>query len=290
MLSAVVDLLCCPVCRAPFECADRTLWCGQGHSFDLARQGYVTLLGGAGNNFRSDTSEMLAARTRFLDGGFFDPIMTAVDAQCPGGATVLDVGAGTGHYLAAAVRSSGGRGIGIDLSKLAGRLISRLDGPIGSVVADGWQPFPIADGVIDVALSIFSPRNVAEFARVLAPGGQLIVVSPTPRHLSEVVEAVGMIGVDKDKSVRIGNSMTGIFTRTERLLVEYPITLSHNQVVDVVLMGPSAFHLTESDVRTRLGGHPEPMTVTVSVTAAVYRADMRDRAESGDQADSVTDS
>ncbi|MBA4025302.1 MAG: methyltransferase type 11 [Gordonia sp.] len=278
MLSAVVDLLCCPVCRAPLELADRTLWCGQGHNFDLARQGYVTLLGGAGNSFHSDTTEMLAARTRFLDGGFFDPILRAVGAECADGATVLDVGAGTGHYLAAAVRHGGGRGVGVDLSKLAARQISRLEGPIGAIVADAWQPLPIADGVIDVALSVFSPRNVAEFARVLAPGGRLVVVSPTPRHLTEIVAAVGMIGVDKDKSVRIGNSMAGHFTRTARSLLEYPITLSHNQVVDVVLMGPSAFHLTEQDVTSRLTGHADPMTVTVSVTAAVY------------QPDSVTDS
>ncbi|MCZ4548723.1 putative RNA methyltransferase [Gordonia rubripertincta] len=278
MLSAVVDLLCCPVCRAPLELADRTLWCGQGHNFDLARQGYVTLLGGAGNSFHSDTTEMLAARTRFLDGGFFDPILRAVGAECADGATVLDVGAGTGHYLAAAVRRGGGRGVGVDLSKLAARQISRLEGPIGAIVADAWQPLPIADGVIDVALSVFSPRNVAEFARVLAPGGRLVVVSPTPRHLTEIVAAVGMIGVDKDKSVRIGNSMAGHFTRTARSLLEYPITLSHNQVVDVVLMGPSAFHLTEQDVTSRLTGHADPMTVTVSVTAAVY------------QPDSVTDS
>lgn len=273
MLSAVVDLLCCPVCRAPFECADRTLLCGRGHSFDLARQGYVTLLGGAGNNFRSDTAEMLAARTRFLDGGFFDPIMAAVCDQCPSGATILDVGAGTGHYLAAAVDSSGGRGVGLDLSKLAARQVSRITGPIGAVVADGWQPLPIADAAIDVALSIFSPRNVPEFARVLRPDGILIVVSPTPRHLAEVVETVGMIGVDKDKSERIGNSMAGHFARTERRLVEYPISLAHSEIADVVLMGPSAFHLTDGDVRARLQNTADPMIATVSVTAAVYQAD-----------------
>lgn len=273
MLSAVVDLLCCPVCRAPLECADRTLLCGRGHAFDLARQGYVTLLGGAGNNFRSDTAQMLAARTRFLDGGFFDPIMSAVSEQCPSGAAILDVGAGTGHYLDAAVASSGGRGVGLDLSKLAARQISRLPGAIGAVVADGWQPLPIADAAIDVALSVFSPRNVPEFARVLGPGGTLIVVSPTPRHLAEVVETVGMIGVDKDKSVRIGNSMAGHFTRTERRLVEYPISLTHSQIADVVLMGPSAFHLTENDVHARLADSADLMTATVSVTVATYQAE-----------------
>lgn len=273
MLSAVVDLLCCPVCRAPFEGADRNLLCGQGHGFDLAKQGYVNLLGGAGNNFRSDTAQMLAARTRFLDGGFFAPIMAAVCDKCPPGAAILDVGAGTGHYLAAAVASVSGRGVGLDLSKPAARQISRLSGSIGAVVADGWQSLPIVDASIDVALSMFSPRNIPEFARVLRPGGTLIVVSPTPRHLAEVVESVGMIGVDKDKSVRIGNSMAGHFVRTERHLLEYPISLTHSQIADVVLMGPSAFHLTERDVYTRLEGVVDPMIATVSVAVAAYQAD-----------------
>jgi 23S rRNA (guanine745-N1)-methyltransferase len=214
---------------------------------------------------------MLGARTRFLNAGFYDPILSAVRDQCPPGATVLDVGAGTGHYLSAAVDAAAGRGVGIDLSKIAARQLGRLPGEIGAVVADGWQPFPIADGVIDVALSIFSPRNIPEFARVLAPDGRLVVVSPTPRHLAELVEAVGMIGVDKDKSERIGNSMSGRFVRTERRLLEYPITPTHSEITDVILMGPSAFHLTTQDVAARLAGLADPLSVTVSVTLQVYQ-------------------
>ena len=275
MLSTVVDLLSCPVCRASLELADRTLWCAAGHSFDLARQGYVTLLGGAGSNFRSDTADMLAARTRFLDSGFFDPILSAVSRQCPPAATILEVGAGTGHYLAAAVEACGGRGVGLDLSKTAARQVSRLSDSIGAVVADGWQPFPIADEVIDVALSIFSPRNVSEFARVLRPGGTLVVVSPTPRHLGELVAQVGMIGVDKDKTERIGNSMTGHFVRTERTLVEYQIDLGHSDIADVVLMGPSAFHLTTAQVDEKLAALPDPMTVTASVTVGAYQTGLQ---------------
>lgn len=275
MLTTVVDLLRCPVCRGSLELADRTLWCPAGHGFDLARQGYVTLLGGAGSNFRSDTADMLAARTRFLERGFFDPIMSAVARQCPPAATILDVGAGTGHYLAAAVEACGGRGVGLDLSKIAARQVSRLSDSIGAVVADGWQPFPIADNAIDVALSIFSPRNVSEFARVLRPGGTLVVVSPTPRHLTELVTEVGMIGVDKDKSERIGNSMSGHFVRTERTLVEYPIELTHDDVADVVLMGPSAFHLSRAEVDAKSASLPDPVTVTASVTVAVYQTGLQ---------------
>lgn len=271
MLSAVVDLLCCPVCRAPFECADRTLWCTAGHSFDISKHGYVSLLGGGGSSFRSDTAEMLGARTRFLNAGFYAPILSAVRNQCAPGATILDIGAGTGHYLSAAVDASGGRGVGIDLSKIAARQLGRLPGEIGAVVADGWQPFPVADRVIDLVLSVFSPRNVPEFARVLRADGKLVVVTPTPRHLRELVNAVGMIGVDKEKSERIGNSMAGTFVRIERTLIEYSVALSHSEIADVVLMGPSAFHLTTGDVATKLSGLPDSVSVTVSTAVQVYQ-------------------
>ena len=34
----------CPICAAPLEQTDKTFRCGNGHSFDMARQGYVNLL------------------------------------------------------------------------------------------------------------------------------------------------------------------------------------------------------------------------------------------------------
>jgi len=41
MLPAVVDCLACPYCGLPLSAVDGAVRCARGHSFDLARQGYV---------------------------------------------------------------------------------------------------------------------------------------------------------------------------------------------------------------------------------------------------------
>src|SRR5437667_5093714 len=93
--------LCCPICAAPFELADRALRCPSGHSFDIAKQGYVNLLGsGAG-----DSKEMVAARAEFLAAGHYSPLASLVASEAarnlPRDALVVDAGCGTGYYLAA---------------------------------------------------------------------------------------------------------------------------------------------------------------------------------------------
>ena len=80
-IDAALDLLACPVCGLPLGRHDRTLRCASGHSHDLARQGYVNLLHGAAPA-NADTTEMVAARQRFLDTGAYQPIRDAVVGAC----------------------------------------------------------------------------------------------------------------------------------------------------------------------------------------------------------------
>ena len=191
--SPAVPLLC-PHCRAPLYTADTgqatlrpaALVCGSGHSFDAARQGYFNLLVGKGTVFEADSAEMVAARFAFLESGHYRPLSDAVAAavtpMLSGGArTILDSGTGTGHYLRAllddvAPTTSGLTAVGLDISKFALRRAARLNPEAINLVCDVWQPLPVADAAVDVITVIFAPRNVAEFARVLRPGGQLVVV------------------------------------------------------------------------------------------------------------------
>ena len=80
MLSDVMDLLACPHCGADLDTEDGAVLCDRGHTFDVARQGYVSLLPGSAGKITGDSAEMLAARVRFLDGHHFDPIVDAVVA------------------------------------------------------------------------------------------------------------------------------------------------------------------------------------------------------------------
>ena len=73
VLSAVLDLLRCPVCGGALEEGEGVLRCGEGHSFDIARQGYVNLVPGPG-----DSAEMVEARDAFLAAGHFARLSAAL--------------------------------------------------------------------------------------------------------------------------------------------------------------------------------------------------------------------
>ncbi|WP_346774290.1 putative RNA methyltransferase, partial [Streptomyces sp. ADI96-02] len=67
-LEPILDLLRCPVCRACLRPARGSLRCPEGHTFDIARQGYVSLLTGI-RATSGDDAAMVQARNRFLSTG-----------------------------------------------------------------------------------------------------------------------------------------------------------------------------------------------------------------------------
>ena len=277
MSAPVVELLACPNCRAPFEtegfeAGEGALLCARGHSFDIARQGYVSLVSGPPIKVTGDTADMLEHRARFLAAGYFDPIADAVAAHVHPGARVLEIGAGTGFYLHRAVDAAAGSiGIGMDVAKPAARRIARLGPAIGAIVADAWRPFPIRDAVLTHVLSIFAPRNAAEIARVLQPDGVYVVVTPTSRHLRQLVEPLGMVGVDDAKPRRLGDALSGRFERISSESVDFTMELPAADIEAVAAMGPSAFHRTPAQRADAIAALPDPMIVTASVTVACYR-------------------
>jgi 23S rRNA (guanine745-N1)-methyltransferase len=270
VLPAVTDLLRCPHCAAALSHSDRSLRCDSGHVFDVARQGYVSLLGGGGTAYVADTADMIAARTRVLGSAAYAPLLDAV-AGAASGNVIVDVGAGTGQYLAAAVTPAAGRGVGLDLSKFAARAIARSHADVGAVVADAWQDLPIAGGVADTVLSVFAPRNSAEFARILRPGGRVVVLGPGPNHLAELIDGLGMIGQDKDKASRLDAQFGDRFELADRSDLRAVARIDRDLAVDVVMMGPAAFHSQRDDVVARARTLDEPVQITVDTTLRVYR-------------------
>ncbi|WP_072687987.1 putative RNA methyltransferase [Rhodococcus marinonascens] len=277
MLSDVTDLLACPQCQARVELDEGAILCDIGHSFDVARQGYVSLMTGAGGKFDGDSTEMIAARADFLGSGRFDPLMDAVAGAVASGAEpdgdlrIMEIGAGTGHYLARVLDAvPSGRGIGLDVSKYAARRIARAHPRAGAVVADAWQHLPVRDHVLSHVLCVFAPRNADEAHRVLSQRGSLVVLTPTDRHLGELVELLGMVRVDDRKVERLGAAMSGRFERTAHVAAEYPMSLSHLDVTRLVGMGPSARHLTPDRVAASIAALPQQSPVTASVTVATY--------------------
>ena len=272
MLDAAAGLLRCGVCAADLEIAAdaRGAGCTTGHRFDVARQGYLNLLGGP-QPAHADTASMVAARERVLAAGVFDPVDAAVagfitrDARSlRSPATIVDAGGGTGHHLARLLDAlPGARGVGIDISVAAARRAARAHPRAASIVADTWAGLPIRTGVADAVTCLFAPRNMEEFARVLAPGGCLIIVTPDAEHLAAVRERYGLLGIEAAKDDRLLRAASGHVDLVERRRVRTSIDADADLVADLIGMGPNAFH--------GRGETAEPLATEVAVSVWLFR-------------------
>lgn len=255
--------LICPICRAALAAAERTLRCPSGHSFDLARAGYVNLLTGKPSRFPGDSKLMLAARRRFLEGGHYAALATAVahttlshlDDYANGAPHILDAGCGEGYYIGQLAAALGeqrpGRThcfTGVDLSKEAARMAARRYPFAQFAVADTWRLVPVETGATAVVLNLFAPRNPAEFARVLAPGGLLLVVIPRPGHLQSVRDRFGLLSIETDKREQVIGQMQADFALAKAETLDVALRLNATAVVDLIQMTPSARHVGETVV------------------------------------------
>jgi 23S rRNA (guanine745-N1)-methyltransferase len=271
-----VALLACPVCGDGLTADESALRCAAGHLYDRARQGHVTLLPPGHRPPSGDTAEMVADRTAFLDGGHYDGVGDALAEAVLAGErprTLLDLGGGTGHHLARLLdRLPDAVGVVLDSSRYAARRAARAHPRALAVVADSWARWPVRDAVLDRVLVVFAPRNGAEAARVLRPGGRLVVVTPAADHLTELIGPLGLLRVDPDKAERLAASLephvepVAASTHREQLL------LDRSAVATLVGMGPHARHVPREQVDAGLAAFPEPIAVTVAVDVTTYAA------------------
>ena len=135
-----------------------------------------------------------------------------------------------------------------------------------------WHALPVADQAAAVVLNVFAPRNGAEFRRILAPGGRLLVVTPNPGHLQELVAELGLLTVDEDKPGRLARSLDPWFRRVATREITTTRPLATADVRAAVLMGPSAWQAVARGSVARIGGLPDPLPVTLSVTLSTWTA------------------
>ncbi|WP_242334726.1 MULTISPECIES: putative RNA methyltransferase [Anaeromyxobacter] len=283
MLPEILNALRCPLCAGPLaEVAagsGRALRCPAGHSFDLARQGYVSLDTGS-RPHAGDSGEMIAARAAFLAAGHYafvtDALVAAAREAWSGGAgparLVVDAGAGTGHHLAAVLDAlPEAAGLALDVSKPALRRAARAHPRAAAALCDTWRGLPVADGAARLVLDVFAPRNGPEFRRVLGEGGALVVVTPAPEHLAALVDALGLLAVDPEKAERVEASLGERFVLQGEVLASRELALEHAEVRTLVGMGPSAWHADAAALAARIAALPEPVRVRAAVRVGTYR-------------------
>jgi 23S rRNA (guanine745-N1)-methyltransferase len=281
-LAAVAAHVRCPVCAGPVVVGDDQVSCGRGHSFNIARQGYVSLTSGRGGPGTGDSAAMVLARDRFLGAGHYRPVADALSAAAAdalaapagrgGPGLVLDLAGGTGYYLALVLDALDGRlGACVDLSAPALRRAARAHPRAAALGADAWRHLPFAGGSAALVLSVFGPRNPAEIRRVLAPDGTLLVATPGRDHLAELRRPLGLIGIDELKSARLAEAF-GDYASTAVTSVRYQLRLGRQDLTDLVAMGPSARHIGQDELAARVAAlSPAPVTVTVDVEVRTYR-------------------
>ncbi len=191
-------ILACPICRSPLATAANALRCGQGHSFDRAREGYYNLLvvQHKASLDPGDSREMVAARRRILDAGLYAPIAgrtCEIAARLVAGTgwsencSILDAGCGEGYYLDALAKSLSGaiKFAGIDISKWAIRAAAKRNTRVFWAVASN-RHLPFAPASVDLILSMFGFPLWDAFAILQPVGARVLLVDPGPDHLIEL--------------------------------------------------------------------------------------------------------
>jgi 23S rRNA (guanine745-N1)-methyltransferase len=272
-------LLRCPICRLDLKAAAGTLACRNRHSFDLAREGYVNLLapGRRRPAEGGDRLDQLKHRAAFLEAGHFDFIAATIRSRLQSIAAlptdrswgVLDAGSGTGHQLARIAADLGTPviGLGLDIAAAAARRAARRWPGLAFAVVDLWADWPVHDAVLDLVISIFAPKNFAETARVLRPGGWLAVVYPGPDHLVELNNTFARMRQHEGKGRRyVDAARRYIGPPTISRLIRHTV-LELESIRNALLMGPNARRITLSTLDAATG----PLQVTFDLFLLLAR-------------------
>ncbi len=183
-----MKLLACPVCNDPLSRFEGALKCRSNHSYDIARGGYVNLLPAQHRRSRQpgDNAGMVAARTRFLNRGHYQPLVDSLhetinDARL--GGPLVDLGCGEGYFTCALAKGISDV-YGVDVSKPSIKAACKRDKSISWVVGTVSR-LPLVDAAFSTATVLMAPLS-PDVARVLPPGGKLCRVTPAANHLREL--------------------------------------------------------------------------------------------------------
>ena len=255
-------LLLCPVrgCHLALAREEKRVVCARGHSFDVARSGYINLLQPQERRSKNpgDTVAAVAARRRLHDRGVTEPLLRAIAETVAAGPSdvVLDAGCGDGFYLGSLARQTGFDAHGVDISIPAVDAGARRFPEDEWIVANADRFLPYADRSFSIVLSITGRMNAEEFRRVLCDDGRLLVALAAPDDLIE------LRGTGRDRVDRTVETFAKDFTLVDRRRVTTTADLDVTGVEDVLL-----------SIYRPMRAHPaEAMRVTFSLDLLLFHA------------------
>jgi 23S rRNA (guanine745-N1)-methyltransferase len=255
-------MLLCSVrdCRLPLAREERRVHCENGHSFDIARSGYINLLQPQDRRSRNpgDTIAAVQARRRLHDRGVTAPLLNGIAeaVAVTSKDMVLDAGCGDGFYLGSLAQRTGCHAYGVDIS------IPAVDAAAGRypgcewVVANADRFVPYADRSFSVVLSVTARMNSAEFRRVMRDDGRLLVAVPAPDDLAEIR------GAGRDRAARTIETFAREFTLIGQRRATTSADLDEAAVEDVLVSMYRPLHSQPV----------QPMRLTFSLDLLLFRA------------------
>ena len=261
----------CPLCAQPLRREEKRYVCPQGHSFDIARQGYVNLLTVQQKHSLDpgDTRKQVLSRRAFLEAGFYAPIsealnQAALDYNAQG--EILDVGCGEGYYSARLAAAMGAPLTGLDISKEAVRCAA------GQYKAYAWlcataAHIPVPDGSVGTLSSLFTLTLPGEFRRVLRKNGLFLQVLAAEDHLLGLKSIVYDVLTHKQKDT--APALPG-FALLESRQIRFDFTAEGEQIQRLFAMTPHLFRIGKAGAQ-RLA-EATVLRDTASCVLNVYRA------------------
>ena len=262
--------LLCPICGEILARIEKQYRCGNGHSFDLARQGYVNLLPVQQKRSLNpgDTREQVLGRRAFLETGCYEPISNTLNETAKElGATgpILDVGCGEGYYSARLAEALDAELTGLDISKEAVRCAAaKYKGP--QWLCGTAAHLPVETGSAGVVTSLFALTMAEEFKRVLRPDGYFFQVLAAEDHLLGLKSIIYPELKFKEK-----NTVPEVpgFELVKSVPIRFTFTVEGEQVQNLLGMTPHVFRITREGA-ARLAA-TETLTDTASAVLNVYR-------------------
>lgn len=244
----------CPVCHELLLSQDKSASCHKNHQFDRAKQGYLNLL--PSHKMRSkkpgDDKDMVQARTRFLNAGYYQPVIQQViqeiSAHSPNQEvlSIFDAGCGEGYYTSEIKRAfTNSKVCGLDIAKPAIIASSKRDKAIEWLVGS-VADLPLMDQQFDFIISIFSRCDWSEFSRILKPGGHILVLAPGQEHLLELRQAIydDVRPYPVDKQVEeLPETLQRINSKSVNALMSLP---NPQTIMDLLAMTPHYWHVKPS--------------------------------------------
>ena len=265
-------ILNCPKCHETLEKKDKTYECCNGHSYDIAKEGYVNLMLANQKHSKEpgDSKESLRCRQKFLGNGYYESLALylqySINKYLNDGDTFLDAGCGTGYYLN--IVAQGEKELELyatDIAK-AGVAMSSKQVKEATCFVGSVFHLPMADESLNGLMSVFCPYSAEEFYRVTKKGGYIWAVTPGERHLYEIKD---IVYDEPYLNEETGYELPG-FSLVENHKVTYVMDLNNKEDINTLWMMTPYYHTTAMENNEKILSM-DHVTATADFLVSLYR-------------------